>query len=148
MSTLCCIVCVYVCVRARVSVSMCEFFRVFPLIIILVGIHLRKEELKLNIRPLLRLICQKFFGGFNGFVDMCVQHIPSPAANANKKVQHILSSVYSNVCCQNNLPYLSIFILLLIIKILFVSIKCLHDSHELATRLKTKNTVFIVTTPV
>lgn len=24
---------------------------------------------------------------------MCVQHIPSPAANANKKVQHILSKV-------------------------------------------------------
>ena len=50
------------------------------------GIHLRKEELKLNIRPLLRLICQRFFGGFNGFVDMCVRHIPSPAANAKRKV--------------------------------------------------------------
>ncbi|XP_065897032.1 116 kDa U5 small nuclear ribonucleoprotein component-like [Dysidea avara] len=55
------------------------------------GIHLRKEELKLNIRPLLRLICQRFFGGFNGFVDMCVRHIPSPAANAKRKVSHIYS---------------------------------------------------------
>ena len=52
------------------------------------GIHLRKEELKLNIRPLLRLICQRFFGGFNGFVDMCVRHIPSPAANAKRKVHN------------------------------------------------------------
>uniref|UniRef100_A0A4X1THF3 116 kDa U5 small nuclear ribonucleoprotein component n=1 Tax=Sus scrofa TaxID=9823 RepID=A0A4X1THF3_PIG len=42
------------------------------------GIHLTKEELKLNIRPLLRLVCKKFFGEFTGFVDMCVQHIPSP----------------------------------------------------------------------
>ena len=87
------IICVYsahvcvcvVCVHACVHINECSI-RVF----ILVGIHLRKEELKLNIRPLLRLICQKFFGGFNGFVDMCVQHIPSPAANANKKVQHLV----------------------------------------------------------
>ena len=28
------------------------------------GIHLTKEELKLNIRPLLRLVCKKFFGEF------------------------------------------------------------------------------------
>lgn len=30
------------------------------------GIHLTKEELKLNIRPLLRLVCKKFFGEFTG----------------------------------------------------------------------------------
>ena len=59
-----------------------------------IGIHLRKEELKLNIRPLLRLICQRFFGGFNGFVDMCVRHIPSPAANAKRKVCTKHSGVY------------------------------------------------------
>ena len=28
--------------------------------------HLTKEELKLNIRPLLRLVCKKFFGEFTG----------------------------------------------------------------------------------
>ncbi|XP_039187381.1 116 kDa U5 small nuclear ribonucleoprotein component [Crotalus tigris] len=52
------------------------------------GIHLTKEELKLNIRPLLRLVCKKFFGEFTGFVDMCVQHIPSPKIGAKTKIEH------------------------------------------------------------
>ncbi|MBN3288485.1 U5S1 protein, partial [Polyodon spathula] len=52
------------------------------------GIHLTKEELKLNIRPLLRLVCKKFFGEFTGFVDMCVQHIPSPQDGARNKIEH------------------------------------------------------------
>ncbi|KAG2460705.1 U5S1 protein, partial [Polypterus senegalus] len=52
------------------------------------GIHLTKEELKLNIRPLLRLVCSKFFGDFSGFVDMCVQHIPSPKDGARNKIEH------------------------------------------------------------
>lgn len=50
------------------------------------GIRLTKTESKMNIRPLLRLICSRFFGDFNGFVEMCVQHIPSPVANAEAKV--------------------------------------------------------------
>lgn len=32
------------------------------------GIHLSKEELKLNIRPLLRLVCNRFFGEFTGMI--------------------------------------------------------------------------------
>uniref|UniRef100_A0A7N5ZV13 116 kDa U5 small nuclear ribonucleoprotein component n=1 Tax=Anabas testudineus TaxID=64144 RepID=A0A7N5ZV13_ANATE len=52
------------------------------------GIHLTKEELKLNIRPLLRLVCNRFFGEFTGFVDMCVQHIPSPQGGARNKIEH------------------------------------------------------------
>uniref|UniRef100_A0A8C2DCD5 116 kDa U5 small nuclear ribonucleoprotein component n=1 Tax=Cyprinus carpio TaxID=7962 RepID=A0A8C2DCD5_CYPCA len=42
------------------------------------GIHLTKEELKLNIRPLLRLVCNRFFGEFTGkflfFVCVCIEH--------------------------------------------------------------------------
>lgn len=53
------------------------------------GIHLSKEEQKLNIRPLLRLVCRRFFGDFTGFVDMCVEHVPSPVDNAKRKVEHI-----------------------------------------------------------
>ncbi|XP_059160130.1 116 kDa U5 small nuclear ribonucleoprotein component-like [Physella acuta] len=53
------------------------------------GIHLSKEEQKLNIRPLLRLVCRRFFGDFTGFVDMCVEHIPSPVENAKRKIEHI-----------------------------------------------------------
>lgn len=52
------------------------------------GIHLTKEELKLNIRPLLRLVCNRFFGEFTGLVDMCVQHIPSPQGGARAKIEH------------------------------------------------------------
>uniref|UniRef100_A0A8D0CZR5 116 kDa U5 small nuclear ribonucleoprotein component n=1 Tax=Sander lucioperca TaxID=283035 RepID=A0A8D0CZR5_SANLU len=52
------------------------------------GIHLTKEELKLNIRPLLRLVCNRFFGEFTGFVDMCVHHIPSPQEGARNKIEH------------------------------------------------------------
>uniref|UniRef100_A0A8C4HLU5 116 kDa U5 small nuclear ribonucleoprotein component n=1 Tax=Dicentrarchus labrax TaxID=13489 RepID=A0A8C4HLU5_DICLA len=52
------------------------------------GIHLSKEELKLNIRPLLRLVCNRFFGEFTGFVDMCIHHIPSPQEGAKNKIEH------------------------------------------------------------
>lgn len=52
------------------------------------GIQLRKEEMKQNIRPLLRLVCQRFFGEHTSFVDMCVQHIPSPVDSAKTKVEH------------------------------------------------------------
>ena len=50
------------------------------------GIKLGKEESKMNIRPLLRIILSRFFGDFNGFVDMLAQHIPSPVENAKRKV--------------------------------------------------------------
>jgi len=53
------------------------------------GIRLSKEEQKLNIRPLLRLVCRRFFGDFTGFVDMCVEHISSPLDHAKRKVEHI-----------------------------------------------------------
>jgi len=53
------------------------------------GIHLNKSELRLNIRPLLRLICARFFGEFIGFTDMVAQHIPSPVANARNKIEHV-----------------------------------------------------------
>ena len=37
------------------------------------GIHLTKEESKMNIRPLLRLILSRFFGSFTGDVtESCV----------------------------------------------------------------------------
>ncbi|GFR26533.1 116 kDa U5 small nuclear ribonucleoprotein component [Trichonephila clavata] len=53
------------------------------------AIKLTKTEMKLNVRPLLRLICSKFVGDFNGFVDMCVHHVPAPSANAKLKIGHI-----------------------------------------------------------
>ena len=48
-------------------------------------ITLTKKQLKLNIRPLLRLVAYRFLGDFNGLVDMIKQHIPSPSENAYKR---------------------------------------------------------------
>ncbi|CAC5382683.1 unnamed protein product [Mytilus coruscus] len=53
------------------------------------GIALTKEERKLNIRPLMRLVWQRFFGDFTGFVDMIVEHIKSPITNAQIKIEHM-----------------------------------------------------------
>lgn len=53
------------------------------------GIRLSKSEMKLNIRPLLRLICSRFLGDFNCLIDMCVEHIPSPVKNASHKIENI-----------------------------------------------------------
>ena len=50
------------------------------------GIYLKPAQLKLNTRPLLRLVLQQFFGDASGFVSMLETHVPSPAANAQNKV--------------------------------------------------------------
>ncbi|KAI0241060.1 hypothetical protein LSAT2_002203 [Lamellibrachia satsuma] len=52
------------------------------------GVHLTKEDQHLNMHPLLRLICQRFFGEFTGFTMMCVQFMKSLMVNACK-VEHI-----------------------------------------------------------
>ncbi|KAF4533327.1 hypothetical protein B566_EDAN004448 [Ephemera danica] len=65
------------------------------------SIRLSREEMKINIRPLLRLICSRFIGSFNGFVDMCVQHIPSPLDNARNKVEHIYTGPMDSELAEN-----------------------------------------------
>lgn len=59
-----------------------------PCVLEELGIKLTKQESKLNIRPLLRLVCSRFFGDFCGFVDMIVKNVPSPADGAKAKVLH------------------------------------------------------------
>ncbi|ALC47638.1 CG4849 [Drosophila busckii] len=53
------------------------------------SVRVSKDEMKSNIRPLLRTVCSRFMGDCSGFVDMCVEHIMSPQANAKRKVDHI-----------------------------------------------------------
>lgn len=36
------------------------------LLSVLIGIHLSKAEMQMNIRPLLSLVCRRFFGDFTG----------------------------------------------------------------------------------
>lgn len=49
------------------------------------NIHLTKSQLKMNIRPLLRLVGYRFLGNFNCLVDMIKTHIPSPNKNSLKR---------------------------------------------------------------
>ncbi|KAI9288868.1 P-loop containing nucleoside triphosphate hydrolase protein [Umbelopsis sp. AD052] len=53
------------------------------------GIFLKEKHFKLNVKPLLQLVLSHFFGPSTGFVEMVVQHIPSPAENAEAKVRDI-----------------------------------------------------------
>uniref|UniRef100_K3WMC9 Tr-type G domain-containing protein n=1 Tax=Globisporangium ultimum (strain ATCC 200006 / CBS 805.95 / DAOM BR144) TaxID=431595 RepID=K3WMC9_GLOUD len=56
------------------------------------GIRLRKEELNLNPRPLLKLVLAQFVGNAaTGFVDMVVRHVPSPLETAKTKVAELYS---------------------------------------------------------
>ncbi|WKX98450.1 hypothetical protein Q1695_013828 [Nippostrongylus brasiliensis] len=53
------------------------------------NIKLTREEQKMNVRPLIALICKRFFGDFKAFVDLVVKNIKSPIDNAKNKVEHI-----------------------------------------------------------
>ncbi len=63
--------------------------------------RLTKEESRMNIRPLLRLICSRFLGNFTGFTDMCVEHIPSPLDNAKVIALALIANRFSNLVSIN-----------------------------------------------
>jgi len=65
-----------------------------PMLCEQLGVRLTKEEMKLNIRSLLRIVCSRFLGDFTGFTSMCEEHIPSPVENAKQKV----GQIYSGTC--------------------------------------------------
>ncbi|MCJ1228404.1 hypothetical protein MMC12_005065 [Toensbergia leucococca] len=50
------------------------------------GIRLKPSQYKTDAQDLLKMVCQQFFGLAEGFVDMIVEHIPSPAEGAKKKL--------------------------------------------------------------
>lgn len=51
------------------------------------GISLKPSQLKSDAKVLLRAVCEQFFGPMTGFVDMVVQHVPSPADNARRYLE-------------------------------------------------------------
>lgn len=51
------------------------------------GIHLKPSQYKSNAKDLMKAVCTQFFGGANGFVDMVVQHIPSPIEGARRALE-------------------------------------------------------------
>uniref|UniRef100_F1KTY9 116 kDa U5 small nuclear ribonucleoprotein component n=1 Tax=Ascaris suum TaxID=6253 RepID=F1KTY9_ASCSU len=60
-----------------------------PLMMSELGIKLSKEEQRMNVRPLIALICRRFFGDFTAFVDLVTRNIKSPTENARIKTEHI-----------------------------------------------------------
>jgi len=54
------------------------------------GMKLKSSELRLDSKPLLRLVCSTFFGeGTAALVDMVREHVPDPASNAANKITHL-----------------------------------------------------------
>ena len=51
------------------------------------GIYLKPSQYKTDARDLLKMVCAQFFGGAEGFVDMIVEHTPSPVDGAKKKLE-------------------------------------------------------------
>ena len=60
------------------------------------GVTLTKKELNLNVRRVLKLVCSRFFGPSTGFMDMIRDHVPSPEANAERKIRHTYTGPLDN----------------------------------------------------
>ncbi|KAJ5566993.1 hypothetical protein N7535_006299 [Penicillium sp. DV-2018c] len=52
-----------------------------------VGVTLKPTQLKTDAKELLNLVCEQFFGPASGFVDMVVQHVPSPVEGAQRVLE-------------------------------------------------------------
>jgi len=65
------------------------------------GIKIKREAFNLDTKPLLKLVLSQFFGKSNGFVDMCVKHIPPPNAAARTKVENIYTGPMNSSLAQN-----------------------------------------------
>ncbi|BDD57925.1 hypothetical protein MAP00_003244 [Monascus purpureus] len=75
-----------------------------------VGISLKPSQLTSDAKVLLNLVCEQFFGPATGFVDMIVQHVPSPVVGAqNKLARHYTGPLDTKVAaamstCDQNGP--------------------------------------------
>ncbi|GAB7341944.1 hypothetical protein MBLNU457_g0247t1 [Dothideomycetes sp. NU457] len=64
------------------------------------GIFLKPTVLKSNAKDLLKAACEQFFGPATGFVDMLVQHIPSPVEGAQLKLERHYTGPLENKTVQ------------------------------------------------
>ncbi|WRT67687.1 uncharacterized protein IL334_004659 [Kwoniella shivajii] len=51
-------------------------------------ITLKPSAYKMDVRPLLKVVLEAFFGPSIGLVDMITEFVPSPVANAEEKIRH------------------------------------------------------------
>ncbi|KAL9009122.1 MAG: hypothetical protein Q9180_009430, partial [Flavoplaca navasiana] len=74
------------------------------------GIQLKPSVYKSNAKDLLKTVCDQFFGQAEGFVDMVVEHIPSPEEAGKKKLSQYYTGptdtqVASSIeCCDQDGP--------------------------------------------
>lgn len=62
-----------------------------PQVLAELGVSVTAKEMRMNIRPLLKTVCTRFFGNSTGVVDMLRDHVPSPLENAASKVRRTYS---------------------------------------------------------
>ncbi|PHH79257.1 hypothetical protein CDD82_2516 [Ophiocordyceps australis] len=55
------------------------------------GIQLKPSQYKADAKTILKLVCGQFFGSSTGFVDMILQHVPSPVEGS----EHFLQQYYT-----------------------------------------------------
>ncbi|PHH60567.1 hypothetical protein CDD81_1539 [Ophiocordyceps australis] len=55
------------------------------------GIQLKPWQYKADAKTILKLVCEQFFGSSTGFVDMILQHVPSPVEAS----EHLLQRYYT-----------------------------------------------------
>lgn len=77
------------------------------------GISLKALDLSMNVKPLLRVVCESFFGTVNGLVDACVNLLPSPVACAANKVLFIFMP-YIYITYRLNIYILVLWIVLML----------------------------------
>lgn len=65
------------------------------------GVYIRKEDYKLDVKPLLKVVLSKFFGKASGFVDMVAKKFPSPVAAAKNKIEHIYTGPLNESIAQS-----------------------------------------------
>lgn len=51
------------------------------------GIELKPSHYKADAKVLLKLVCEQFFGPSTGFVDMIIQHVPTPIETAERLLE-------------------------------------------------------------
>ncbi|KAF2467433.1 elongation factor 2 [Lindgomyces ingoldianus] len=51
------------------------------------GIQLKPSQYRTDARELMRLVCEQYFGPATGFVDMILEHVPSPQEGAQRMLE-------------------------------------------------------------
>ncbi|KJE94786.1 elongation factor Tu GTP binding domain containing 2 [Capsaspora owczarzaki ATCC 30864] len=62
-----------------------------PVVLQELGVRVSNTELRMNVRPLLKIACSRLFGKASCLVDMCIAHIPSPIQAARARIPLIYS---------------------------------------------------------